>query len=157
MTDKRQKDTKVKYKHDESITKCQYFWNIFFSRRSIWVLQELVHRWTQHFTKIDQEKRKIEQICILHFGTPWLSIHYVNLIYVISMAVFTGYWPQSEWKSSMYMLLCVVEGHSKQIHAEGITKFGVKALHKFLIGNDVRILSGCFLKHSKAFRAQPER
>ena len=34
-----------------------YFWNIFFSRRSIWVLLELVRRWTQHFTKIDQEKR----------------------------------------------------------------------------------------------------
>ena len=29
-----------------------------------WVLLELVHRWTQHFTKIHHEKRKIEQICI---------------------------------------------------------------------------------------------
>ena len=32
-----------------------------------------------------------------------------------------------------------------------------RPLHKFLIGNDVRILSGCFLKHSKAFRASPTR
>ena len=38
--------------------------NIVFSRRSIWVLLELIRRWTQHFTKINQEKRKIEQICI---------------------------------------------------------------------------------------------
>ena len=42
----------------------QYLWNIVFSRGSIWVLLELIRRWTQHFTKIDQEKRKIEQICI---------------------------------------------------------------------------------------------
>ena len=31
---------------------------IFFSRRSIWVLLELVRRWTQHFSKIYREKRK---------------------------------------------------------------------------------------------------
>ena len=37
----------------------QYLWNIFFSRRSIWVLLELLRSWTQHFTKIDQEKRFI--------------------------------------------------------------------------------------------------
>ena len=37
----------------------QYLWNIVFSTRSIWVLMELIHRWTQHFSKIDQEKRKI--------------------------------------------------------------------------------------------------
>ena len=42
----------------------QYLWNIVFSSRSIWVLLELIHRWTQHFSKIDQEKCKIEQICI---------------------------------------------------------------------------------------------
>ena len=37
-------------------------WNLLFSRRNIWVLLELVHRWTQHLSKIDQDKRKIEQI-----------------------------------------------------------------------------------------------
>ena len=42
----------------------QYLWNIVFSWRSIWVLLELVGRWTQHFTKIDQKTRKIGQICI---------------------------------------------------------------------------------------------
>ena len=42
----------------------QYLWNVVFSRSNIWVLLELIRRWTQHFTKIDQEKRKIEQICI---------------------------------------------------------------------------------------------
>ena len=44
----------------------QYLWNLLFSRKGIWVLLELVRRWTQHLTKIDQEKRKIEQICIWH-------------------------------------------------------------------------------------------
>ena len=38
-------------------------WILVFSK-SIWVLLELIGRWTQHFTKIDQEKCKIEQICI---------------------------------------------------------------------------------------------
>ena len=40
-----------------------------FSRRSVWVLPELVGRWTQHLTKIDQKTRKIGQICIWN---PWL-------------------------------------------------------------------------------------
>ena len=65
MTDKRQKVVKVKRKHDESCEQnSQYSWNIVFSRRRIWVLLELIRRCTQHFTKINQEKRKIEQICI---------------------------------------------------------------------------------------------
>ena len=42
----------------------QYLWNIFFSRRSVRVLLELIGRWTQQFSKINQEKCKIEQICI---------------------------------------------------------------------------------------------
>ena len=42
----------------------QYLWNIVFSKSSVWVLLEFMRRWTQHFTKIDQEKLKIEQICI---------------------------------------------------------------------------------------------
>ena len=63
MTDKRQKAAKVKCKLDNLKQNSQYLWNIVFSR-SIWVLLELIRRWTQHFTKIDQEKRKIEQICI---------------------------------------------------------------------------------------------
>ena len=41
MTDKRQRATKIKCKH------AQYLWNIFFSKGSIWVFLELVHRWTQ--------------------------------------------------------------------------------------------------------------
>ena len=55
---------------------CQYLWNIFFSRRSIWVLLELVRRWTQHFTKIYQEKHKIEQI--LHLEPHDYPIYYIN-------------------------------------------------------------------------------
>ena len=55
----------------ESITKQAILRSIFFSRRSIWVLLELVRRWTQHLIKIDQEKCKIEQIWI-NFGTQGL-------------------------------------------------------------------------------------
>ena len=61
----------------------QYLWNIFFPRRSIWVLLEVVRRWTQHFTKIDQEKRKIKQICIWNPMTNGFIM--LTLIYVISM------------------------------------------------------------------------
>ena len=65
MTDKRQKAAKVKRKHDESREQnSQYLWNIVFSRRSNWVLLELIRRCTQNFTKIDQEKREVEKICI---------------------------------------------------------------------------------------------
>ena len=64
MTDKRQKAAKVKCKHDESQTKQSIFVEIVFSSRSICVLLELIHRWTQDFSKINQEKRKIEQIYI---------------------------------------------------------------------------------------------
>ena len=42
----------------------QYLWNIVFSRRSIWVLLELVGRWTQQFNKIDHNTRKIGQTYI---------------------------------------------------------------------------------------------
>ena len=64
MTDKRQKATKVKCKRKESLTKQSILWNIVFSWRSIWVLLELVGRWTQHFTKIDQKTRKIGKIYV---------------------------------------------------------------------------------------------
>ena len=61
----------------------QYLWNIVFSGRSIWVLLELVRKWTQHFTKIDQEKRKIEQNYIWNPMTTGLIMQ--TSIYVISM------------------------------------------------------------------------
>ena len=64
MTDKRQKATKVKCKRDESLTKQSISEEYILSRRSIWVLLELVRRWEQNFAKIEQEKRKIEHICI---------------------------------------------------------------------------------------------
>ena len=44
---------------------------------------ELICRWTQHFTKIEQEKHKIEQICIWNPMTAGFII--LTLIYVISM------------------------------------------------------------------------
>ena len=61
----------------------RYLWSIFFSRRSIWVLLELIRRCTQHFSKIDQEKCKIEQICIWNPMTTGFIMQ--TLIYVISM------------------------------------------------------------------------
>ena len=76
MTDKRQKAAKVKCKRDES-QNSQYWWNIVFSKSSIWVLLQLIRRWTQHFTKIDPEKRKIEQICIWNPMTT--GFIYVNI------------------------------------------------------------------------------
>ena len=54
----------------------QYLWNIVFSRRSIWVLLELIRSWTQHFSKFDQEKRKIEQICIWNRLTTGFIKHW---------------------------------------------------------------------------------
>ena len=55
--------------------------------RSIWVLRELIARWTQHFTKIDQEKCKIEQICIWNPMTvpDLLCKHYLCHQYGISV------------------------------------------------------------------------
>ena len=83
MTDERQKATKVKCERDESLTKQSIFVDIVFSRTSIWVLLELVRRWTQHFTKIHYEKPKIEQICICNPMTTGFIMK--TLIYVISM------------------------------------------------------------------------
>ena len=62
----------------ESMTKQAILRNIFFSRRSIWVLLELICRWTQHLTKIDQENCKIEQIN-LNLEPKDYRIYYVNI------------------------------------------------------------------------------
>ena len=58
--DKRPQRSNVNTKNLEQNS--QYLWNKLFSGRSVWVLQEIIGRWTQHFTKIDQ----------FVFGTPWL-------------------------------------------------------------------------------------
>ena len=65
--DQRPQRTNVNAKNLEQNT--QYLRNKLFSRKSVWVLLELVGRWTQHFTKIDQRTCKIGQICIWN---PWL-------------------------------------------------------------------------------------
>ena len=59
----------------------QYFWNMFFFRRSIWVFLEFVHRKKQNFTIFDLEKHKIEQIYIWSPMTTWL----IMLIFIISV------------------------------------------------------------------------
>ena len=64
MRDERQKLQRSNVNVMNLLQNSQYLWNIVFSRSSIWVLLELIRRSTQHFSKIDQEKRKIEQICI---------------------------------------------------------------------------------------------
>ena len=88
MTDKRQKAIKVKCKCNEFTTKLKIKNNgtyIFFFRRSIWFLLKLVHRRTQNFNIIDQEKHKIEQINIWNTITTRL-IYYLNIVlYIISM------------------------------------------------------------------------
>ena len=83
MADKRQKAAKVKCIRYESLTNSQYLWNIVFSRRSIWVWLELIRRWTKHFSKVDQEKCKIEQICTWNPMTNGFIMK--TLIYVITM------------------------------------------------------------------------
>ena len=60
--DKRPQRSNVNAKNP--LQNSQYLWNIVFSRRSIWVLLEIVGRWTQHFVKIDQKTPKIGQIYI---------------------------------------------------------------------------------------------
>ena len=48
----------------------QYLWNILFSRRSVWVLLELVGRWTQNFKpKSTRRHVKLDKFV---FVTPWL-------------------------------------------------------------------------------------
>ena len=54
--DKRPQRSNVNAKNLEQNN--QYLWNILFSSRSVWVLLELVGRWTKHCTKIDQKTRK---------------------------------------------------------------------------------------------------
>ena len=57
-------ETKMRWIYNTKQSKSQSSWNIFFFRRSIWVLLELVRRRKQNVTIIDQEKHKIEQICV---------------------------------------------------------------------------------------------
>ena len=64
MTDKRQKATKVKCKHDESLTKQSIFVEYSLLLKKHLSLLEIIRRWTQRFSKIDQEESKIEQICM---------------------------------------------------------------------------------------------
>ena len=83
MTDKTQKATKVKCKHghtcDESTTKRWIFLEfIFFGKKSIWAVLELVHSKTQNFTIIDQEKHKIKKIYII-LETHDYQTYYVNI------------------------------------------------------------------------------
>ena len=57
-------ETKIRWIYNTKQSKSQSSWNIFVFRRSIWVLLELVRRRKQNVTIIDQEKHKIEQICV---------------------------------------------------------------------------------------------
>ena len=57
-------ETKMRWIYNTKQSKSQSSWNIYFFRRSIWVLLELVRRRTQNVTIIDQEKHKIEQIYV---------------------------------------------------------------------------------------------
>ena len=85
MTEKRQKTTRSNVNAMNLQQNSQYLWDIVFSKSSIWVLLELIRRWTQNFSKIDQEKRKIEQIRIWNPMTTGFIMY--TLIYVISMEI----------------------------------------------------------------------
>ena len=58
MSDKGQKGTKVKCKHDESASDSQYLWNKYFFSKSIWVFLVFICKRRQNFTIIDQEKHQ---------------------------------------------------------------------------------------------------
>ena len=57
----------------------QYLWRIVFSRRSSWVLLELVGRWTQHFSEIDHKMHKIGQIYIWNPMTTGFTVYYLSI------------------------------------------------------------------------------
>ena len=65
--DKRPQRSNVKAKKLEQNS--QYLLNILFSRRRIWVLLELVGRWTQ---KLPKSTRRTVKLYKFVFGTPWL-------------------------------------------------------------------------------------
>ena len=92
MTDKRQDATKFKWpSYVNAINLSQnsrFSGNVFFSRKTIWNLLEFISRWTQAFTKIDQKKHKIEQICIWSLLMTGLMINInINLHYQYSISV----------------------------------------------------------------------
>ena len=64
MTDKRQKATKVKGKRDESLTKQSIFVEYILLLKKHLSFARAPLQMNTILTKIDQEKCKIEQICI---------------------------------------------------------------------------------------------
>ena len=64
MTDKRQKAVKVKCKHDEPLTKQSIFVEYSLLQKKHLSFSGAHSQMNQHFTKIDQEKRKFEKICV---------------------------------------------------------------------------------------------
>ena len=68
------KDKKLQSSNENAMNllqNSQYLWNIFVSRRSIWVLLAHVRRWTQHFN-LPKSTRKNVKLNKSAFGTPWL-------------------------------------------------------------------------------------
>ena len=141
---------------------CQYLWSIVFSRlRSIWVL--LIHRWTQHFSKINQEKSKIEQICI------WNPHDYRILIYIISMEFLllslrrssSRNIPQRRWarrnvcrsQATNFLEEGLSVGLSVGIMGIGshisLKSWGSKPHHSMIIGFVISVLLAAILKQEK--------
>ena len=75
----------------------QYFWNMFFFRRSIWVFLEFVHRKKQNFNIFDLEKHKIEQICIWNPMTTWLIMWRCQRWFSSSVWIFP------HWGTNIYL------------------------------------------------------
>ena len=79
MTYKRQKVPKIKSEGEESTTiqNSHYWWNIFFFRGSDLSFLQFIHRRTEFFAIIDQERHKLKQI--LHLEPHDYQINYVNI------------------------------------------------------------------------------
>ena len=78
MTDKRQKATKVKCKHSESLTKPSIFVEYSLLQKKHLSFAGAHLEINTHFSKIGQEKSKIEQTCISREPHDYL-IHNVNI------------------------------------------------------------------------------
>ena len=132
---------------------------VIISRSSIWVLLELICRWKLHFTKMDQARGKIEQICIWNpMTTGFITL---TLIYIISMqflllsgrhssaqnvlsskeqgetAVFAGYWLSNVRRIQSTQIVYFIFSYDKRLYIYtfclGITHTRVSFSHLKLL------------------------
>ena len=88
----------------------QYSWNMFFFRKRIWILLELVRSKTQDITIIDQEKHKIKQIDIWNSMTTWFIMRTITTATIIPSFKFV--FPQVT-SSSCFISFTFLDEHGK--------------------------------------------